>query len=184
MRLFKKFLEPLNSIRERPLQFICWGLVAIVLGLSGFWLPLLISIVTYSETSAVFQNLMIAGNLPIFSIVILAECVAALIVAMGTGSNIVAAGMRGIMSTIAMVVLVVQVCILQVHSGSKNITVSVAFEFGATILTILLASYLYCFRFSSWEKSVSSIKDDEEKEVSKLAREAQAKATDEEGIKL
>ena len=40
--LIRKLLEPIRSIKDQPFHFAAWWLVANVIGLAGFWLPLLL----------------------------------------------------------------------------------------------------------------------------------------------
>jgi hypothetical protein len=55
--LIRQLLEPIRSIKEQPFHFAAWWLVANVIGLAGFWLPLLLLHGSGKLTYLVFQRL-------------------------------------------------------------------------------------------------------------------------------
>jgi hypothetical protein len=183
-KFFSNFSEPLNLIREQPLQFTVWWIVAIFFGLAGFWLPLLLEFVKAGSPNQVFQNYIKSGNLASFSIVILADGLATTLVAVNAGRNVTAAGIRGLIGVAALILFIINVGVLSA-THIENISWSfVAFQFIIASLAILSASYLYCFRSSEWEKSVGDVKQQEDEEVDKLSQTAASQSADETGVKL
>lgn len=155
-------------------------------GLSGFWLPLLLLSQRGGATDVAFQNLMNAGSLAAFSLVLLADGVAATLVVVGGGSNLNAAGIRGLAGFFALLVAVIQVGVLVVENTmtQHDAHTSYTFQFVITGIAVLLASYLYCFRSPSWEKGVNKVKEEEDQQVTELGKEAESKSADEMGVKL
>ncbi|MGH9796131.1 MAG: hypothetical protein ACRD5G_15290 [Candidatus Acidiferrales bacterium] len=186
MKTFLKHLiEPLNSIRERPYQFIVWWMVANIVGLAGFLLPILLTWSRNKDTYAVFVSLIGAGSLASFSVVLLAEGIAGALVATGTGTNLIAAGLRGLVSVLALLVVLVQMMFLVAHAViTDGFPPSPLFQVLVTMLGILCATYLYCFRFASWEKGVESVRKEDDQSVQQLAKSAQETTTDDKGVKL
>lgn len=186
VRLMRQLTEPLSLISDRPWDFIVWWVVAIGFGTAGFWLPLLLLAQTGGgAATGVFMSSVDAGTLASFSIVLLADGIAAALIVVGGGSNITAAGMRAFVGILAFLLGVVQVGVLVLAHGSEGAPhTSVRFQLAMTVLAILLASYLYCFRSQSWEKDVADVKEKEDKEVEGLSASAEEKSTDEGGAKL
>lgn len=182
---FILLFEPIASIKARPFQFIVWIIVAIILGLSGFWLPPLLIHFKGEDAILAVQNYVFAGGLASFSIVILADGIASNLVAVKAGSNITAAGIRGIAGSLALILVFIQVGVLIAESiGNNNNHISIYFHFFMTALAVVISSYLYCFRFPDWEKGVEKVKEEEDQEVEDLGKSAKNKTADEEGIKL
>ena len=82
--LFKHLAEPLIIIKEQPYQFTVWWIVAMVFGLAGFWLPILGAVIYDEYNHQVLLNLVQAGSLAAFSVVILADGIASMFVAVKT----------------------------------------------------------------------------------------------------
>ena len=84
MKAFAKHLaEPLNSIKEHPYQFALWWLVANIFGLAGFLLPILFCWARGKYTHELFISSIKAGNLASFSVVLLAEGIASILIVVG-----------------------------------------------------------------------------------------------------
>jgi hypothetical protein len=177
--------QPLSSVSDRPWHFSVWCFVAVILGSAGFWLPILF---VWLDGGAVKEKLAIlvyAGTLASFSVVLLADGIAATLTAVGAGSNNTAAGMRGFFGCVALLIAFIHMGGLTfAHSTSKVSPAWVIFQLAITVAAIVLASYLYCFRFPYWERDVAEVKEEEEKEVNNLSASAQAKAADDAGVKL
>lgn len=181
---FRHLSEPLNSIKDQPYQFAVWFIVANVFGLAGFLLPILFCWTRSKDTHAVFISSIKAGTLASFSVVLLAEGIASALVAIGAGKNVVAAGIRGLISVLALLVAMIQVGLLVVQSLITDESIpSPIFQVCVTLAAILFASYLYCFRFGAWEKGVESIREEDDNAVTKLEIAAQGK-TEDKGVKL
>ena len=178
--------EPFSSIKSRPFHFVVWLIVAIVLGLAGFWLPpLLLAFFKDGNASIAIENYVYAGGLASFSIVILADGIASNLITVKAGSNLTAAGIRGIAGSIALILVFIQVGVLIIESVSNTENhISIYFHLFMTFLAIIISSYLYCFRFPDWEKGVEKVREEEDKEVEDLGSSAKNKTADEEGIKL
>lgn len=175
--------KPLNAIKLNPYHFWVWFGAAIVLGSSGVWMPVILFILGGNTEGAklIFSNLIKTGNLASFSIVILADGLAAALATVGAASNIKAAGIRGILGIIAFILMMLQVAILTYCQYGLILP---KFQIILVILAILVACYFYCFRFPSWEKSLDEVEKEQDKQVDKLSREAQSKTTTDEGVKL
>jgi uncharacterized membrane protein len=184
-KLLLNLSEPLELIRQQPLQFAVWWIVAVLFGLAGFWLPLLVeSLKDAGCPSQIFQNNLRGGNLASFSVVILADGLATMFVAVRAGQNLTAAGIRGLLSVLALLVFITNVVMLGVTHSADVPTKFIVFQFIITFLAIGLSSYLYCFRSSDWEKSVGEIRTIQDNEVTKLGKEATSKTQDDKGVKL
>ncbi len=184
-RFWKQLCEPLNSIKEQPYQFAVWWVVANIFGLAGFLLPILLSWSRNKVTYEVYLASVRAGSLASFSVVLLAEGIAGALVARGAGTNLVAAGLRGLVSVLALLVAMIQVGFLVVQSVITDASMpSPAFQVFVTLVAILFASYLYCFRFASWEKGVEVVREAEDQAVQDLAKSAQQVTADDDGVKL
>jgi hypothetical protein len=186
-KFFRQLSEPLRSIQEQIWDFLIWCLVAIVVGLIGFWLPIILLATDPNApgVGGLFHNLIDNGHLATFSIVLLAESVAGVIIALRAGSNVVAGGMRSFFSLAAVLVTFIQAGILtRSHLSEGPNHTSISFQLVLTGLAILLASYLYCLRSTSWEQDVATVKDEEQHEVETLGESAKKKTVDDGGIKL
>jgi hypothetical protein len=175
---------PLELIQREPLQFTVWWIVAIILGLSGFWLPLLLHSVLDGSWYMYFEGYLKAGSLASFSIVVLADGIATTLVAVNAGRNLVAAGIRGLIGVFALLLTLINVAILVVPTNGKLSAGFVIFQFIITVITIITASYLYCFRSSEWEKSAGDVKKEEDREVDNLGKSANLRTADDTGVKL
>jgi hypothetical protein len=183
--LTRDLFAPIKSIKDQPFHFAGWWLVANVIGLAGFWLPLLLLYCSGKPSTLVFERLIQAGALASFSVVILADGIAANLVTLGAGSNITALGIRALITIIAIIITVIQVGFIAAeHTLTANAHVFISFHLVFTGLAILCATYLYCFRFPSWEKGVAEMKREEDQEVNDLAKEAQSKSADAKGVRL
>jgi len=178
---FKRFSEPLSSIRREPYHFAVWCLVTNVVGLAGFWLPLILVLAEGKSAYDSFQSLLNAGVLASFGVVILADGVAATLVVVKGGSNITAAGIRGLTGGFAILFTLVEVGVLVRLAGGT--TISFYFQMIVTILSMVLASYLYCFRSPDWEKGVDDVKKEEDQEICQLTQQAVSRQIDD-GVRL
>src|SRR5580700_5691243 len=184
-KLRQQLTEPLSSVSDRPFHFVAWCVAAICLGSAGFWLPILLLWGGGGSAYETFTVLVYAGSLASFSVVLLSDGVAATLVAVGTGSNIAAAGMRGLIGCIAFLLALVHVGVLSVaHGASGESRISVGLQVFLTALAVILAAYLYCFRFPSWEKDVAEVVKNEYNEVKDLGKSAEKKHTDDGGARL
>jgi hypothetical protein len=184
--LLLQLYEPVKSIRERPYHFVVWWLVAIVFGLAGMWLPLLILYYSNRPVCATFHSMVNAGGLASFCVVILAEGIACNLVARKSGSSATAVGIRALFCIVAFMLTLIPVGIMTAqHVGGDGADVSVGFQVGIAGLAILLASYMYCFRFPAWgEKDVEAVRDEEDALIGQLGEEAELQKGDDAGVIL
>jgi hypothetical protein len=177
------FASPLELIRQEPLQFSVWWIVAIILRLSGFWLPILLHWIIDDTWYKYFEVYLTTGHLASFSIVILADGIATTLVAVNAGRNVTAAGIRGLIGVFALILAFINVAIL-VCPITKLSNGFIYFQVVITLFAIFMSSYLYCFKSSEWEKSVGDIKKEEDKEVENLGKSAKSITADNAGVKL
>ncbi len=178
------FTEPLASIKTQPLQFSVWWLIANIVGLTGIWLPLFLGWYRGNPNGPSLEGLIASGALATFSIVILADGIATSLATKG-GINHTAAGIRGVAGALALIVVLLDTALVFAGiSLTKDEHPHIGFQIFLTVIAILLASYLYCFRSSDWEKSVEEIKEKEDKEVAALGANASAKTNDGSGARL
>jgi hypothetical protein len=184
-RLWKQARGPFTSIAEQPFDFISWFVIAVIIGLAGSWLPLVLYWSEEKLTSAVFFSLVRAGGPASFSVVLLAEGISSAFAALRAGTNAHTAGLRRLAFGIALIVLLVQVGFLGIQTAAADVTVrSAVFQLCITSVAVLWATYLYCFRFASWEKGVREVLKKEERDVEKLKKLAAKESKDDEGVKL
>lgn len=183
MKFLKYFFEPIKFIKDQPFQFIVWVIVAIILGLTGFWLPL-ISVTLVGQGSS-FENQIKVGTLMSFNIVILADGLALFLTAVNAGRSTTTAGIRGLMGIFALILILLSGFFLAFSVLVKEIDQKfVISQICLTVLSIVLACYLYCFRSSEWEKTVDEHKKKEDQEVEDLSNRSRGKSQDDEGTKL
>jgi hypothetical protein len=184
-RLWKHVCGPLNSIFEQPYQFVVWWIVANVFGMAGFLLPIFLSWTRNRNAHDAYLDSLKGGSLSSFCVVLLAEGIAAALVAQGAGTNLVAAGLRGLASVLALLVAFIQMTFLVAESViTDGSVISPAPQIVTAVLAVLLASYLYCFRFTSWEKGVDEVLEADDKAVEDMTAAAKAVAADKHGVQL
>lgn len=184
-KLVQQLAEPISSIRNQLWSFRVWLIVVIGFGLAGLWVPTILALATGRSAVDMFTALVYGGTLASFSIVLLADGIASAMNVVGAGSNSVAAAMRALVVIAAIFLVLLEAVVLEsTHLGGAPAQVSVLFQVVLMILSVGLASYLYCFRFPRWEKGVAEVKEKEDREVESLGESAQAKDTDEGGAKL
>ena len=107
MKKLLTIVKPLEYIKEQPYQFIVWFLVAIILGLIGFWAPMLINKLLNQQI--VINNIVKTGVLASFSIIILADGIVTTLVAKDSGKSNTTAGIRGFFGIIAVLLVVLNI---------------------------------------------------------------------------
>lgn len=187
LRFGKHLAEPLRSISENPYEFVVWWTAANVFGLAGFWLPILLLWVQGQNVLAGFHGLVNGGVLSSFSVVLLIEGLASIWVVKGTGTNFTAVGIRGFVSILALIVAVIQVSLLSsqgmiaagaAHPSAELPKLFYGFQIVMTAISVLFASYLFCFRFGEWEKGVDAFRKEDDRAVSSLADAARLQTSD------
>jgi hypothetical protein len=184
-RFWRQVSGPLSAIADQPYQFAVWWLVANVFGIAGFLLPIFLSWTRAKNTHDAYFASLRSGSLASFCIVLLAEGIAAALVAQGAGANLVAAGLRGLASVLALIVAFVQMTFLVAESViTDGSFISPAPQLVAAAFAVILASYLYCFRFTSWEKGVDEVLKADDEAVRDISEEAKSAASDKHGTQL
>jgi hypothetical protein len=184
-RFWQQICGPLNSIWEQPYQFAVWWTVANVFGIAGFVLPIFLSWTRSKNAYDAYLASLKGGGLASFCVVLLAEGIAAALVAQGAGTNLVAAGLRGLASVLALVVAFVQMAFLVAESViTDGSVISPVPQIITAVLAVLLASYLYCFRFTSWEKGVEEVWKADDKAVEDITASAKSVVSDKHGVQL
>lgn len=198
-KFYRQYMRPVAApfsyIEEKPFHFLTWALVAIVLGLSGVWLPTLLSACRGSSMCDFLFNSVNGGSLAAFSVVLLADGIATAIVAdraiserSSNKSRPTATGIRGMITIVAIILVVVQVGVMGIVQPVLHPSYfTYNFEILATWGAIILACYLYCFRSEKWEQVIedaAAAVAKENEEISDLSEEASSRQTDGGGIKI
>lgn len=173
--------EPWRSLRGRRFQFISWLMVVTVIGLAGFLIPLMLLYVRGMPVYPEFEQALRAGNVASFCVAVLAEGLVALLIAERGGTYNVARGIRGIVGGGVIGLVIVLVGVIGIESASSSGPhVAISFHLGLAALTICIAAYLYCFRWSSWEehvKTAEEAKEEEDRQVDRLGQQAQLQSS-------
>jgi len=179
--------EPWKSIKCRPFHFFSWFFAVPLIGLAGFWLPLVLVWGFGGDVRTVCAQLLYAGTTASVCVAILGEGVHAMMTADEGGSNKTAMGIRSLVVIWAIIlggILVGTMTVEVALSSGKHI--STTFHSVSAVAAIVTACYLYCFRYPFWEGGVKGVDDamaDEEAEISKLCETVKGQ-TAEGGIKL
>ena len=190
-QFYQRFLRPLKVplgfINERPYHFLTWAAVAVILGMSGIWLPTLLAFVRGKDWLSVLHTTINNGNLASYGVVLLADGIAAAMVAerAKSGPSPTASGIRGMVCSFAIVLVVIQVGILGIsYAISDSSYPSPRFQVIITVLAVVSAAYLYCLRSDKWEGDVEILPETEKLTVTNLGANATAATTDEGGNDL
>jgi hypothetical protein len=184
-RLWRQVCGPLNAIWEQPYQFAVWWVVANIFGVAGFLLPIFLTWARSKDAHEAYLASLKGGSLASFCVVLLAEGIAAALVAQGAGTNLVAAGLRGLASVLALLVAFIQMAFLVAESViTDGSAISPVPQIATAVLAVLLASYLYCFRFTSWEKGVEEVWKADNKAVENITESAKSVVSDKHGVEL
>ncbi len=183
-KFFSDFAQPLSVIWKKPHQYLVWWLVAMFVGLASFWLPFILRYLVDGTQMQFTREYFKSGSMASFSIVILADGLATCLVVANSGRNHVTAGIKGILGVTTLILVVLNVGILALSAFNISSHGLHIVQLLITLLSILTASYLYCFRDPSWEKTVGDVQEEENEEVDNLGRTATQTSADESGNKL
>lgn len=177
------FKLPLITISKKPLHFIQWLILVVVIGLLPFWFALLKNLDDENSFSSLSIYLFHKG-LAMYSIAILSNGLAAAFLASKSGMSDNSIGVRAISNTICIFLLLLNTGVLflkpsQYLFSGVNIT-----QLIFCILAILSASYVYCFRESDWEKSADTFRDEDDAATQDLDEEASMVTKDKDGVIL
>jgi len=185
LRLICPFVLPLSRIAKKPYQFFAWIIVVLVVGLSGFWLPLLLVKMTgTSDVSSTFTNLLHTGMLASFCVAILSEGLVGIIIAENSGNNLTALGIKGIIGGWAIILIIILVGVIgHEFSSPSGPFISDNWHLAVVAVALLTATYLYCMKFPSWEEPADQLRKIEEKDIKALSSEAND-LTEDNGVRL
>ncbi len=163
----KSFLEPLNEIKSHRHEFIMWLVTIMFLGTVGIWLPIIWKNVSMESAIA---------DVASFNIVLLAECFAA--------ATSIKSGVSKESSSIRTIGFMIAIFLIILNVGVILEGAQIFWVFVITLLVIMFASYLYCFRYASWEESADKIVQKEDDEIADLSKKAKNIKSDENGVKI
>jgi hypothetical protein len=149
---------PWEAIILNPAKFISWFLAVPVIGLTGFWLPILLIWGYGGDLKSSVALLLHAGTTAVVCVAIIGEGVYAMVTADKSGSNKTALGIRGIVIGWSFVLVIILIGIVTsdfVLSPVKQIHIWLHVLW--VIIAIITGCYLYCFRDSSWEKHLPCV---------------------------
>jgi hypothetical protein len=178
------FLKPLIAISKGKIQYSIWAISAFVLGLSGFWLPILISSISNIQSLRLANRLLNAGILASFCVVIIADGVAGLFTYVTSKPRVL--GLKGLVGMMALVIVIIQIPIFAIERDFNEVNPAfIFFQIIIALFSIAIATYLYCFRYPElWEGDVSEIPEKEIKDIDQLSTTAEKTDTDGTGVKL
>jgi|GEM_PF-4014343 hypothetical protein len=173
------FCVPLEAIKSNPFHFITWFVAVPVIGLMGFWLPILLVWSYSGDVKTVFEHLLYAGTTASVCVAILGEGVYAMMIANATGLNKTTSGIRGLIVcwSIVIVILLVGTAVTDVALSSGQ-HVRIVFHITFTCLAILTACYLYCFRYRIKVKSVDEEIADQDAEILTMCKKGLEQTAD------
>ncbi len=178
------FGVPLRAIRTNPLLFWTWAIVAIVLGSSGFWYPILLGLANDGSPTCAYYSAMSSRVLMGFSVVLLADGLGTLITAVRAGRSLKAAGLRGVVGAISMLILIICVGMSSPGLSPKPSVVTQFWQILLTGVAVATACYLYCFRYPDWEEDADHFREEDEKASDKVTKDAAAVTQDDEGTRV
>lgn len=178
------FCEPLSTITKQPYHFMCWLLVAIVLGLLSLWITMFSSYINETNLSIAYGDFLKGKNLATFSIVILAEGIAGALLSLNSGKSDSAVGVRAIAGILCIIILVFLSLVVFTSPSAEPFSNINKMQLIFSVLAVILAIYMYCFRSSEWEKSADDVRKKDDDNVAELEDAAAKKSVDNNGVSL
>ncbi len=172
MSFLEDLKKPFSEIKKDPYNFIKWFFVAFIIGSIAIWIPLFINKI--SNKTFIYY---IGTNIATFNIVILSERLAETISTVGGSNSKKTAGIRSLFSAVAILLIIVNAffSFFPITSYVLNIV---------TLIVILLASYMYCFKSADWEENADKIVKQENDDVSELSKKAGNVKSYDKGVRL
>lgn len=165
--------------------FICWFLIAFIFGTFPFWMPLLSAWYLNKDVSVAFGEGILAKELLIFGIIILADGLGTAMSAMKTGKDDITAGIRGKIGVLALLVIVINIVLYSVTLPGIPVTKRiVATHLLCVFFSGIMAVFLYCLRNDSWENSAEQVVEGNKTDVARLSQDAKNTTKTNEGIAL
>lgn len=173
---------PFLSIRQYPFPFVEWFLTAVVVGSVGVWLVPLLS----PDRSNVWYDVLASGSLTSFSIVLLAEVTSWSFPVSTRISGRRADLPRPSASIVGFLLVIYQTALLvRLFGASPKATTSLLYHHVYLLpLTILIASYLVCFRLRDFALTAVDLEERENAKVKALDDKADTLNRTSEGEEL
>lgn len=182
-RILHLFQAPLSTINQRPLHFAQWLLISVGVGL----LPLWYAVLKNFDDSVSFESLKLyfsQKGLTMFSIALLANGLSATFLAGKSGNSDDAIGIKAIANTACLILLLMNTGLLFIKPNAQLFSGTNMFQMFLFLLSIIVASYIYCFRESSWEKSAGAFKQEDDSAKENLKNQASSVTADRNGVKV
>lgn len=172
-----------ESSRENKAKFFIWIIFITTAGLFGCWYPVIVNVL--SEKPLMFGIIIINGSMSTFCLSMLMESMINMHSVPGSGKTEATNTLRSFVLIISILVLLLNSIVYGMILTEHNTYNIKLFTIILTVITFLLASYLYFYRSNEWEKSVDKIYKDDDKKVEDLVKRSDAleNKTDE-GIEL
>ena len=149
---FTDVFRPLKAFGDDKSRsaFICWFLIAFIFGTFAFWMPLVSAWYLNKDVSVAFGEGILAKELLIFGIIILADGLGTAMSAMGTGKDDITAGIRGKIGVMALVVIVIDIVLYSITPSGIPVTKRIVeTHLLFVFLSAVMAIFLYCLRNDS-----------------------------------
>lgn len=184
--LLIKIREPLIIIKNEPYQFYVWLFVVMTFGLAGVWMPFVFEYFKNGTGGKILLNHIKSGSIASFGVVILADGIAATMIAVNAGLTKTTAGIRGLIGAFSVLLIMINVAILILSDPAANSvsTPYIIFQMSILLLTTAASIYLYCFKSNDWEKSAETMLVEEEHKVEEIGSAAEKVSSDDAGVKL
>lgn len=177
------FQLPLATISERPIHFFQWLLFSVGVGLLPLWYAMLRNL----DDTASFDSLGLyfsQKGLTMFSIALLANGLSATFLAGKSGNSDEAIGIKAISNTACLILLLMNTGLLFIKPKTEILSSTNIFQILLFIFSILVASYIYCFRESKWEKLAGAFEQDDDRAKEELDNQASSVTADRNGVKV
>ena len=180
-----QFLLPFEVIGEQPLLFTQWVIVAVFIGLAGFWLPMILQVaVDGVKVGNAFSQLIRGAVLPGFGVVFVSSAMAEALVGTKTSfdadTTTTLSNWRAIVRDICLIVILLQGGLLarNLHDGRSGLAQLVLLA-----ISLVLGVYLYCLRYCFSEPVERYVLKDN-LDVKRLGDEGKKPRHDGSGVKL
>jgi len=180
-----QFLLPFEAIKEEPLLFILWMIVAVGVGLAGFWIPMFVQHELYGvKVVDVFHQLVSAAVLPVFGVTFVSSTAAEAFVGYKTRydekTTRALSIWRVIVGTICGIVVLLQGLLLSANLSARR---SGSWQWALLVSSLLLGVYLYGLGCNFCE-SVEHHLHEENADMRQLGEAGKKVGQDDSGVKL
>ncbi|WP_143185868.1 hypothetical protein [Algoriphagus halophilus] len=166
--IYNQFILPFVTISEDRWKFISWLILLVTFGLLGIWMPLIDNLFVNECRKIPFNNIILSGSLSTFSIVILVEGLSNLFNVKPKGKSKLSKGLKSITFGFTILIFTINVYLygksLDINSiDTPKLLVYSIILFG--VISIGLATYLFCFRETNWELSADEYVNRQNSEI-------------------